>query len=69
MTVEPVDRKEMEISIKINGSTVTALLDTGSAFSILRKSTFQRLRIGRWKNEKIQLKGLSMNDTHALGKV
>lgn len=58
----------MDLQISINNTIIIALFDTGSPYTVMKRSTYLSIpRLGRWVNQKMSMKGLSAEQSYTLG--
>ncbi|KYN17332.1 hypothetical protein ALC57_10382 [Trachymyrmex cornetzi] len=67
-TVTDSSNSRMFKRIAVNGARVSALIDTGSQITVIRKDVYDKMKLNKSQGNSICLTGFGKNEVHSLGK-
>lgn len=69
MTIETTSEEKMPMPVTIRNHKQKALLDTGSPYTVMDQNLYKQLKLGRWSNYKVSMKGFAGRTEFSLGEI
>lgn len=69
MTIETTSEEKMPLPVTIRNHKQKALFDTGSPYTVMDQNLYKQLKLGRWSNYKVSMKGFAGRTEFSLGEI